>query len=557
MASILVIDDEPALPHVLPVASDLARRNTMMVHSVHCGAGVRGHRHRWRAHGRAAVDRADVSCVSLSLPLLLACTTIVNGSACGFLWLVVGTLAGSKEGFLDQFMKGDGFMSRGRVCCPSVRVFRAIMTALILSTFGTSRLLADDPPGGGDGGGTNGVPVTNNLVAEPFPLNLLATCFYADNPQTLYSFSDLDSAVSAGFDHMTNSLLVVYPPGIYNIPQDGGLFVFSSSGEIAANIGMFQPTFAMGVPLYKMGVIETQLVGSARSWVYMGASDGTNCWAFRTNSVSYDPQAWVRFIYDDPPSYLLGDDLSQWYTQRDRERAILGLTLINETDLPALQSALANARTNALNSPGPDPQVPVVPSDTNSLSFANVWNSPNTFNTWIYTPAARPVAVLASTNLLAGASGWTIRGSFSAVPLFNLWRTAEGTPSEFYRGGFLDRDSDGDGIPDFIEMFITRTDPYKWDSAGTSLGDYARFYTYGLSGTSSDSNADGMDDEESILKGLDPRGSGSAPDADSIRYYYDADDRVAGAFSGSPAGAIAYKVSPAGNHASTAERSAQ
>ena len=127
----------------------------------------------------------------------------------------------------------------------------------------------------------------------------------------------------------------------------------------------------------------------------------------------------------------------------------------------------------------------------------------------------------------------------------------------FFELGSVDVDSDGDGIPDFIEINVTGTDPYKWDSAGTSLGDFARMFVFGLSVTNRDSNGDGMDDDEAILAGFNPNTSNTVAGAASIRYYYDADDRVAGTFSGSPAGAVRYRVSPAGNPASTAERSAQ
>ena len=435
------------------------------------------------------------------------------------------------------------------------RIGKAGRLALFIAAVGISTTYAQDPPPGG-GGDTNGVPATNNFVSDPFPLNLLATCILTNSMGSISSFSDLDSAVSAGFDQLTNSRLVVYPPGIYHIPQDAGLYVFSTNGEIAANIGMFQPTSAMGVPLFKMGVIETQL--TVRSWIYMGASDGTNSLPFRTNAVpgSYDPQAWVRYIYNNPPVYLSGNDLSKWYTERDRNRAILGMTLISAGDLPTLQAALDAARANATNSPGPDPQVPVMPADTNDISFANIWAVQDMLNTWIFTPAAHPVAVLARTNLMGAATDWTIRGHFSAIPQFTLWCTSMGAISEFYKCGRLDQDSDGDGIPDFIEINVTGTDPYKWDSAGTSLGDFARFFTYGLSATNGNANGDGMADDEAILAGLDPNAWNAGATPTSIRYYYDADDRVAGTFSGSPAGAAVYTVSPAGNHATTAERSA-
>jgi hypothetical protein len=120
------------------------------------------------------------------------------------------------------------------------------MILVALTAFGVSNLFAED-------------------TGQPFPLRLLATCLQTNSVGTLSSFSDLDAAVAAGFDRLSNSVMVVYPPGRFAIPQDGGLFVFSTNGEIAANIDWLEPTTALGVPLYKMGVIETQL--TERSWI--------------------------------------------------------------------------------------------------------------------------------------------------------------------------------------------------------------------------------------------------------------------------------------------------
>jgi hypothetical protein len=414
------------------------------------------------------------------------------------------------------------------------------MILVALTAFGVSNLYAED-------------------TGQPFPLRLLATCLQTNSAGTLSSFSDLDAAVAAGFDRLSNSVMVVYPPGRFAIPQDAGLFVFSTNGEIAANIDWLEPTTALGVPLYKMGVIETQL--TERSWIYMGVSDGTNCLAFRTNAVptGFDPQAWVRSTYGDPPAYLSGTDLTEWYADHERNRAILGLTLISTAHVTALQDALQAAEVNSTNAPGADPAVPLWPADTTRLSFANVWvspSSPSTLNTWIYSPASRPVAVLSRTNLVGASTDWRMRGCFNATPPFNLWHASMSPTASFFLGGFLDQDSDADGIPDLIELKVTGTNPYQWDSAGSSLGDYARYFIYDLSTTNRDANGDGMDDDEAIQAGLNPNAWNTGAGNDSIRYYYDADDRVAGAFSGSPAGAANYKLSPAGNHASTTERSA-
>ena len=439
-------------------------------------------------------------------------------------------------------MHGHGISKAGRL----------LLLAVVL---GVSNLYAQDPPGGG--GDTNGVPVTNNFIAQPYPLNLITTCLSVDPAGSLSSLADLDSAVATGYGQLTNYLMVIYPPGIYSIPVDGGLFTFSTNGEIAANIGMFQPVSFMGFSLWKMGVLEeTQL--TVRSWVYMGASDGTNSVAFRTNAVTgFDPQAWVRTVYkENPPSYLTGDALSQWYSARDRSRAVLGVTLIKDSDLSALQAAIDASRENTTNIPSI--ANPTMPADTNRVAFAGIagFSADGRLGLWIYSPINNlPVDVLTRSTLTSNML-WQLIGTINASYPFTLWYAPPGTSATaFFDAARADIDSDGDGIPDDRELLVFGTNPYAWDSAGTSLGDYARALIYGLSANNRDSNGDGMDDDESILAGIDPNGSGTAPAPTSIRFYFDADDRVAGAFTGSsPSGASLYQNSPAGNQATTTER---
>jgi len=356
---------------------------------------------------------------------------------------------------------------------------------------------------------------------------------------------------------LSSSLLLIYPPGNFRIILDCRMYTFSDNGEIAASIGSFQPSSAMGVSLWKMGVIETQL--TARSWVYMGASDGTNSLAFRTNTApsSFDVQAWVRSMYGDPPSYLTGGDLTQWYTDRDRNRAILGITLISTNDLPLLQAALQATQSSTTNIPGVTN--PTLPTDTNRVAFVGIAgkSADGRVGLWIYSPSNNlPLDVLTCSTLTSNML-WQLIGTVNANAPFTLWYAPPGTSATaFFKAARADIDSDGDGIPDDRELLVFGTNPYAWDSAGTSLGDYERSLIYGLSGTSRDFNGDGMDDDEAILAGLNPNAWNTGADTTSIRYYYDADDRVAGTFSGSPASAARYSVSPAGNHASTVERSA-
>ncbi len=367
-------------------------------------------------------------------------------------------------------------------------------------------------------------------------------------PPHLAGLADLDAFVSDSFASLTNDA-VIYPTGAFRFGINCGMSTFADGSDLAALTNQFNVTTAFGVPVYRINVIETQ--GTTRVWLYMGTNDV----AFHTNDApaSFNSEEWTRIAYrHDPPSYLTGTNLARWYADRDRARLFLMMTLVNSNDWPTLDAARSAAATNA---PESGAQPPTLPPDTNRLAFAGIEGLGSDIRLWLYSPATRPVVVFTRSDLTGPVSGWTYAGNLGAVPTFNLWQTAADQSNAFFNAGFSDVDSDGDGIPDIVELLVTGTDPFTWDSAGTSLGDYARYFIYGLLPSGRDLNGDGMDDDESILAGLDPNAWNTGADAISIRYYYDADDRVAGAFSGSPAGAVVYKISPAGNHASTAERS--
>jgi hypothetical protein len=424
----------------------------------------------------------------------------------------------------------------------------------------TTALLADDPLNPpDDGGGTNGLQDTGYTGSTNFPpaypLNLITSCLLADSPQNLSSWADLDSAVSAGYDQLLNSSsFALYPPGQYKVVLDGGLFVFSTNGDIAANLALFQPSSTMGVTLWKMGVIETQM--TARSWVYMGASDGTNSVAFRTQAVpsGFDPQAWVQAMpYGTPPSYLTGSDLTQWYSDRDRSRVILGMTFINTNDLPTLQAAIQAAQANATNSvTGANP---ALPADTNRVAFAGLagLSADGRLGVWVYSPINNlPVDVFTRPTMTPVVNGWTLLGTVLAKSPFTLWYAPPGVTNQsaFFTAARADIDSDGDGIPDDREILVFGTNPYNADSDGDGLSDWEEIYLYGTNPLNRNSNNDGWDDDEAILAGLNPLAWNSGGGGSSeVRYYYDADDRLTGAYAasatGTVAGATAYTLAPA------------
>lgn len=84
------------------------------------------------------------------------------------------------------------------------------------------------------------------------------------------------------------------------------------------------------------------------------------------------------------------------------------------------------------------------------------------------------------------------------------WNIGSSQPVAFFRGGNMDIDSDGDGIPDARERMIYGTDPYNWDTDGDGLSDYEEIYLYGTDPLNPDTDGDGLSDGWEIAHGFDP-----------------------------------------------------
>ena len=345
---------------------------------------------------------------------------------------------------------------------------------------------------------------------------LAATSIHAQlwetTPTNLATWADLDAAVSNTYAGFTCEFMI-YPPGGYHFGFDGAFCTFSPGGELAALTNLCTCTMQLGVPTWKMNVTETH--SSPRAWLYVGTSGN----AFRTNPCpsSYDPTQWVQSVWNhDVPGYLNGTNVDQWYADRDRNRFVLTSTFVNSNDWPALQAAVHAAATNA--PPPAGVWTPAIPTNASDISLLNILPSAARNDLWLYTPAARPVAILSITDLRS--KKWTWLGSFGAVPPFNLWQTVnDGSSNMFYRAGFLDVNYSGNGIPDFIGAFVLGTDTNCFDSTGSPLGDYVRVMIYGLDPLSNSTVGDGITDTWKILNGIDPFDPTAAdldPDVDGI-----------------------------------------
>ena len=383
-------------------------------------------------------------------------------------------------------------------------------------------------------------------------------------PDNLATPEDLDGIVAEEYASLTN-FAFIYPPRTQVGTNDcfshielwGGWYTFSPESDIAGVTNYLQPTLRYGIPLWKVAVVETTDV--SRVWLYL-ASDGAS-FATNTTPASLDPQQWVRDVYrGGPPSYLSGTEIDEWYDNRDRSRFAFSFTLIASNDWPLLLAAFAAAATN--NPPPGSPPL-VMPADTNRVAFAAVQASSNELSLSVYTPVDKlPVDLLTRSTLgQTATNSWLIRSTFTPSAPFDTWSGPYMGSTAFFLAARTDIDSDGDGISDCRETFVLGTRPDRWDSAGLAIGDFARMYVYGLAPLLRDTNGDGMDDDEAIMNGMNPVTQNAGVGASEIRYLYDPDDRLTGAFTttsgGTGGGAATYTLSPAHNAQAVSERSAQ
>ena len=292
-------------------------------------------------------------------------------------------------------------------------------------------------------------------------------------PTNLASWADLDNAVSNTYAGFT-SQIEIFPPGPYQFGIGGSYITFSPNGDLAALTNLCPSNMQFGVPVWQVSVVE---IPTPSEWLYLG----TNGVAFHTNQCpsSYNPTQWVQSAYGySAPSYLVGTNVDLWYSERSRCRFNLGLMLVKSNDWPVFQAAQHAAATNA---PPLGTWAPSIPSDTNSLSFLNELYSANTMNLWVYSPSSRPVAVITNSTLAASqANAWTVAGNFNAVSPFNNWQIPSQFQANFVRAGYTDVNKNGDGIPDFIKLFVFGMDTNNMSTTIDGYSNYYAIYILGL-----------------------------------------------------------------------------
>lgn len=133
----------------------------------------------------------------------------------------------------------------------------------------------------------------------------------------------------------------------------------------------------------------------------------------------------------------------------------------------------------------------------------------------IYSETIEPYGSLGAGLFYHFNDEWALRGDLRGVMVgpktdFNLWSMISATyrwgahPTPEYRLVGGDLDSDGDGIPDWLELLIG-TDPFDPDTDGDGITDGEEFWIFFTDPLNDDTDFDGLSDGDEVSRwGTDP-----------------------------------------------------
>ena len=167
-----------------------------------------------------------------------------------------------------------------------------------------------------------------------------------------------------------------------------------------------------------------------------------------------------------------------------------------------------------------------------------------------------------ATNLL---SQWSLLGEVDVAPstateevfvaMADMPESPTNMPSAaFFAAGTHD-DSDADGLYDGRELRLHGTDPHCADTDGDGLSDGAEVAA-GTDPLLRDTDGDGYPDDEEAAASTNPLVA-DAGASGTIRYFYDADDRLVAAYAGAGGGASVTGWTQSGDPPVVSERSAE
>jgi len=321
----------------------------------------------------------------------------------------------------------------------------------------------------------------------------LSAAASASDIQTGADLAALEDVVDAAWTN--NPMSKVMPPGDMEYNNHLGPVGYQDGFEtnfldalIPVTNGAAPDTYVR----YPFEVIET-VSGSDRLRLYYSALS-TNPAAIHTTTVTIAnyPEDWIEDTYGEPPDWLSGGDLQQWYDDRDPARQYLSTDLMSTGSIPAYLVSLTNG--TAGGSGENTNMSALIALYSNDVAFVDIQSATPCIDLYLHAPSNVPTLdLLVSTNLME-PYGWTLPATLAHTVNPILWTYAGPEPIAFFASGDSSVDTDGDGLADIREMRIYGTSASQADSDGDGLSDGIEILTCDLNALSVDTDGDGVSD---------------------------------------------------------------
>jgi len=337
----------------------------------------------------------------------------------------------------------------------------------------------------------------------------------AQDIETIADLDALENIVDVAWTN--NDFSKIIPPGDFDYNNTLGLIAYEDGFETNFLASLIAVTNSNGTNIflrYPVEVIETTN-GSDRVRYYLSAVS-TNPMAVHTTAVSIAnyPEDWIEGIYGEPPEWLSGDDLQQWYDKRDPWRQYVHVELIATSSIPDYVAWLTNS-------------IPVHSDGTNTNSLLTIYSNDIAFvqiksgsqgvELYLHAPTNVPTLDLFQSTNLMETYGWTLPATLEHT-VDPILLTFTGLDSlALFDAADAAVDTDSDGLADAREARMFGTSISLRDSDGDGLSDGEEIMTYGLNALSTDSDGDGIPDDEEVASGTNPYNSDS--DGDGLSDY--------------------------------------